>query len=250
MRNSLSKAGDHLQLPPTVISPPINSYSSGIPIQGMSRSGDLSYTLFDRTLSMHGSKVKRLLSIQYRMHHKIMEYSSKQLYENRLVAHGSVANQLLHDLPRVIETKNTAVPIITIDTKDTMQYHEAKGTGQFDKQSTANSLEVKIVANQVKKLLTDGVSQSQIAVITPYKAQVTKIRAELGEKWLDIEVGTVDGFQGKEKEVVLLSLVRSNSLGEVGFLADKRRLNGKCTLCAPATGNKRFHSTYSCHDTC
>lgn len=192
----------------------------------MSTLNQLTYTLFDRILNMYGDKVKRMLSMQYRMHQKIMEYSSLALYDNKLLAHESVAQHLLPDIPLVQETENTSKPIIMIDTSDTALRHESSGSGQFDNHSTANNFEVKIVANQIQKLINDGIKQAQISVITPYKAQVSKIRSELGEMWLDIDVGTVDGFQGKEKEVVLLSLVRSNLAGKVGFLAEKRRLNG------------------------
>ncbi|CAO3611048.1 unnamed protein product [Mucor hiemalis] len=216
-------AGDHKQLPPTVLSAKFST--STTTYQGMSTLNQLTYTLFDRLLDMYGDKVKRMLSIQYRMNQKIMKFSSSTLYDNKLIAHESVANHLLHDIPSVKKTDNTKDPVIMIDTREEKMRHEAKGSGQFDKQSTANNFEVKIVANQIKKLINDGISQNQISVITPYKAQVSKIRTELGEKWLDIDVGTVDGFQVKEKEVVLLSLVRSNLSGEVGFLAEKRRLN-------------------------
>lgn len=193
----------------------------------MSTLNELTYTLFDRILNMYGDKVKKMLSMQYRMNQKIMEYSSTAMYDNKLTAHESVANHLLHDIPSVQTSENTSNPIIMIDTSDNNMRYEVSGSGQFDKQSTANNFEVKIIANQIRKLINEGIEQTHISVITPYKAQVSKIRSELGEKWLDIEVGTVDGFQGKEKEVILLSLVRSNLAGKVGFLAEKRRLNGK-----------------------
>lgn len=193
---------------------------------GMSLMNDLRYTLFDRMLAMHGTSIKRLLSIQYRMNEKIMSYSSLQLYGNKLVADISVAQHVLHGLPKVKDTPETRVPVIMYDTSDTRKFHEVKG-GEMNKQSTVNNYEVKIIIIYIRKLLKDGLKQHQIAVITPYKAQVAKLMSEMGEKWLDIEVGTVDGFQGKEKEVVLLSLVRSNVIGEVGFLAERRRLNGK-----------------------
>lgn len=192
----------------------------------MSLMNDLSYTLFDRMLSMHGDCIKKLLSIQYRMHENIMRFSSEMLYKNKLIADSSVANHILRDLPRVGNTPETRVPIIMIDTSDTKMHHESKG-GKMDRQSTANNYEVKVITSYIRKLLCDGVKKDQIAVITPYKAQVTKLHLAMGEKWVDIEVGTVDGFQGREKEAILLSLVRSNKRGEVGFLAEKRRLNGK-----------------------
>ncbi|KAG2210292.1 hypothetical protein INT47_003277 [Mucor saturninus] len=218
-------AGDHLQLPPTVKSPPkSNRAANGQRYQGMSLMNDLSYTLFDRMLDMYGSKIKALLSVQYRMHEDIMSFSSRELYENKLTADKSVAKHLLHHLKNVNSSIHTTVPIIIIDTSDTPQSYEVKG-GPLDKTSTANNYEVKVVISQIRKLLSNGVRPDQIAVITPYKAQVTKLKTEIGTKWTDIEIGTVDGFQGQEKEVIILSLVRSNRNGEVGFLADQRRLN-------------------------
>ena len=65
-----------------------------------------------------------------------------------------------------------------------------------------------------------------IAVITPYNAQVGLLAQALKEKFVGIELGSVDGFQGREKEAVVVSLVRSNGKGEVGFLGERRRLNG------------------------
>lgn len=230
------QAGDHLQLPPTIKSLPRNNKTAdGGNYKGMSLMNDLSYTLFDRMLDMYGSKIKIFLSVQYRMHKDIMCFSSKELYGNKLIADKSVATHLLHQLKNVKTSINTTVPIIMIDTSDTHLSYEVKGGG-MDKQSTANHYEVKVVISQIKKILRDGVKPNQIAIITPYKAQVSKLRTEIGTKWLDIEIGTVDGFQGCEKEVILLSLVRSNKNGEVGFLAEKRRLNGICTI------NKRRNS--------
>lgn len=191
---------------------------------------DLSYTLFDRLISMYGGKIKKLLSIQYRMHEKIMMFSSQELYKNKLIADKSVARHILQDLPHVENTAETRIPIIMIDTSDNSNHHESKGA-KMNKQSTANDYEVKVIVSYIRKLLKDGLTQKDIAVITPYKAQVTKLLLAMGDKWIGIEVGTVDGFQGREKEAIILSLVRSNKRGEVGFLAEKRRLNGKFQDC-------------------
>ena len=77
----------------------------------------------------------------------------------------------------------------------------------------------------VKQLISSGIDPSEIAVITPYNLQVELIRLQLREKFPALEIRSVDGFQGREKEVVILSLVRSNLEGQVGFLAEPRRLN-------------------------
>lgn len=194
--------------------------------KGLPTDTDLTTTLFDRLLSMYNNKIKRMLMVQYRMHQKIMEFSSKELYENKLIADASVAEHVLADLPDVESTENTDMPLVIIDTSDTGLSHEVTDDAQ-EEQSKANELEVELAVRHIKTLLNDGLQQDQIGVITPYAFQVSKLRREIRENWPGIEVGTVDGFQGREKEAILLSLVRSNDIGEVGFLAEKRRLNGK-----------------------
>ncbi|KAL7310816.1 hypothetical protein PS15m_010261 [Mucor circinelloides] len=221
-------AGDHLQLPPTIKTPIKMNQPKKAKKGGLSTETDLSTTLFDRLLGMYGDKVKRMLMVQYRMHQKIMEFSSKELYDNKLVADKSVASHLLVDLPNVEESENTDVPLVMIDTSDTGLGHEITDDAQ-EEQSKANELEVELVLVHIRALIDDGLEEDQIGVITPYAAQVSKLKRDIREHWPGIEIGTVDGFQGREKEAILLSLVRSNDTGEVGFLAEKRRLNGKCT---------------------
>ena len=95
--------------------------------------------------------------------------------------------------------------------------------------SRYNSCEADVVIAVALKLVQDGVNQSDIGIITPYAAQVTIIR-EKRDEYLksphdNIEVSTVDGFQGREKEVIIISCVRSNDEHDVGFLQDYRRMN-------------------------
>ncbi|KAI7852360.1 P-loop containing nucleoside triphosphate hydrolase protein [Circinella umbellata] len=217
-------AGDHLQLPPTVKTPVALNKKKP---KGMSTDSDLTTTLFDRLLSMYKAKdIKRMLVVQYRMHQKIMEFSSKELYDNRLVADPSVSEHLLADMTDVTSSENTDVPVVLIDISDTGVGHEivddARDNGE---QSRANELEVELAVAHIQALLDDGLLEEHIGVITPYAFQVTHLLRAIRDKWPGIEVGTVDGFQGREKEAIILSLVRSNDEGEVGFLAEKRRLN-------------------------
>ena len=93
---------------------------------------------------------------------------------------------------------------------------------EADGESRANPEEAAIVVRLVEDLLAAGVTPEAIGVITPYSAQAQGLRNALPPT---IEVDTVDGFQGREKEAVVISLVRSNSQGEIGFLADTRRTN-------------------------
>jgi ATP-dependent RNA/DNA helicase IGHMBP2 len=201
-------AGDHRQLPPTIRS------REGV-------EGGLGVTLFDRLHARHGEAVSRMLTVQYRMHERIMEWPSRELYGGRLVAHPSVATHLLRDLPGVAPCPDTESPLVFIDTAgaDLEETVEAEGD------SKANEGEADIAARHVEALLAAGLRAEDIAVITPYNAQVDRLRARLSAAHPLLEIGSVDGFQGREKEAVVISLVRSNPRGEVGFLADDRRTN-------------------------
>ena len=88
----------------------------------------------------------------------------------------------------------------------------------------ANEGEAALVTIYVNQLISSGIDPSEIAVITPYNLQVELIRLQLREKFPALEIRSVDGFQGREKEVVILSLVRSNLEGQVGFLAEPRQV--------------------------
>ncbi|MEM7347588.1 MAG: IGHMBP2 family helicase [Chloroflexota bacterium] len=199
-------AGDHCQLPPTVISQ--KAMEEGFNI-----------SLLERLVDQLGSDLARLLTTQYRMHEQIMAFSSQEFYEGSLVADESVADHLLQDLPDVTANELTSTPIHFIDTAGA-SYDEAvekEGASRF------NLEEAKLVISKVEELLATGISANDIAVITPYAAQVKLLREEL--KQPQIEIDSVDGFQGREKEVIILSFVRSNYDGEIGFLDDVRRTN-------------------------
>ncbi|KAK3941549.1 DNA polymerase alpha-associated DNA helicase A [Diplogelasinospora grovesii] len=222
-------AGDHLQLPPT-----IKSLNSKIKPKGAGAiGGGLETTLFDRLLKLHGQGIKRMLTTQYRMHEKIMQFPSDELYESKLVAAEFVKERLLKDLPyKVEDNDDTSEPLIFIDTQggDFPERTEDEDTaGKLTKsmlygESKSNEHEAALVRQHVRRLVDSGVKPEDIAVVTPYNAQLS-VLAPLKEAYPGIELGSVDGFQGREKEAVIVSLVRSNSEGEVGFLGEKRRLN-------------------------
>ncbi|CAL4188820.1 unnamed protein product, partial [Meganyctiphanes norvegica] len=94
-----------------------------------------------------------------------------------------------------------------------------------EEQSKGNEFEAIIVSKQVEALVQAGLPLKDIAVITPYNLQVELIRSLIRSDYPGVEVRSVDGFQGREKEAVILSLVRSNKEGTVGFLSEDRRLN-------------------------
>ncbi|EGS17375.1 DNA polymerase alpha-associated DNA helicase-like protein [Thermochaetoides thermophila DSM 1495] len=226
-------AGDHLQLPPTIKS--LNSSKGASAKKG---GPSLETTLFDRLLALHGSGIKRMLTTQYRMHEKIMRFPSDELYDGKLVAAPRVGDRLLKDLPYgVEETDETTEPLIFIDTQggdfpeknedDSDQQDGSKKKltkGMIYSESKSNEMEAALVRQHVRKLVEAGVKAEDIAVVTPYNAQLA-ILAPLKDEFPGIELGSVDGFQGREKEAVIVSLVRSNPDGEVGFLGEKRRLN-------------------------
>ncbi|KAL2920015.1 Vacuolar protein sorting-associated protein 41 [Polyrhizophydium stewartii] len=232
-------AGDHLQLPPTVISVNSSSKVSGGKKPKSKSSGpksslpSLEYTLFDRLLDLHGTSIKRLLNVQYRMNERIMKFSSDELYEGKLVAHESVKDRLLTDIDGIEHTDDTTIPLLLVDTSG-QEMHEmleaddnaASGRGSdLGGDSKLNRGEAEIVARHVNALVKAGVPATEIAVITPYNAQVNLLQAMLKETFPGLEIGSVDGFQGREKDAVVISLVRSNDEGEIGFLSDKRRMN-------------------------
>lgn len=231
--SKLILAGDHLQLPPTIKS------SNSKVVTSKSRAGEvrLETTLFDRMLALYGDDIKRMLTTQYRMHEKINAFPSAALYESKLVAAESVKARLLKDLPYDVEdTEDTKEPVVFWDTQGgefpekTDDEDSAKSKGGLLGESKSNELEAAIVKNHVQRLVDAGVRSGDIAVVTPYNGQLAVLSQLLKERFIGIELGSIDGFQGREKEAVVVSLVRSNADHEVGFLAEKRRLNGKLSL--------------------
>jgi superfamily I DNA and/or RNA helicase len=176
-------------------------------------------SMLERLVHRFGNKIARQLCVQYRMHRSIMDFSSDEFYDGSLVADEMVATHLLSDLPDVESNEFTSTPLHFIDTAGAGYEEQIEPDGE----SRLNAQEAELVVRKVRQLLEMGVKPSQVAVISPYSAQVRLLRKLLQQD--DLEIDTVDGFQGREKEVVVISLVRSNSEGEIGFLADVRRMN-------------------------
>ena len=198
-------AGDPLQLPPTI-------YSKEAAEQG------LGVTLMERLQKLLPDGLQTMLTVQYRMNRTIMDFSSSRFYGGRLEADGSVAEHLASELPGVAPDELTAAPLVFVDTAGT-GYDE---TWNQLLDSRENQGEAALALTLWRRLEEAGVKTTHGAIITPYSAQAKLIKAAAPK---GLEVGTVDGFQGREKEVVLVSLVRSNDRGEVGFLDDTRRMN-------------------------
>ncbi|MEK0425115.1 MAG: ATP-dependent RecD-like helicase [Planctomycetota bacterium] len=204
--DQLVLAGDHCQLPPTVL-------STQATLEGLSKS------MMERLVERWENRVTRQLTIQYRMHQKIMEFPSEHFYHGTLVADASVAEHTLADLPGIQTESLDAQPVLFVDTSGADWAEELDPNGE----SKLNPREAIWILKQVDALLAAGMLPDQIAVIAPYSAQVRFLRDRCTST--GVEIDTVDGFQGREKEAVLISLVRSNSQGEVGFLGDTRRMN-------------------------
>ncbi|XP_066946913.1 DNA-binding protein SMUBP-2-like isoform X2 [Macrobrachium rosenbergii] len=201
-------AGDHCQLPPTILSH--EAAAKG-----------LALSLMERLIGLYGDTVVRMLTVQYRMNSLIMDWASSALYDDRLTAHSSVANHLLSQLKDVMTNDDTEHALMLIDTAGCDCYE----LNTPEEQSKGNKNEAIVVSCHVKNLIAAGVPETDIAVITPYNLQVELIRSLLRNHHPKVEVRSVDGFQGREKEAVVISLVRSNEEGKVGFLSENRRLN-------------------------
>ncbi len=199
-------AGDHCQLPPTILSR--TAAKEGYDI-----------SLMQRLVEAHGDSITRQLTVQYRMHEQIMRFSSQHFYNNTLMADESVSGHLLSDLPQVRSDGFDSSPVTFIDTAGAGWEEEQEPEGL----SRLNPQEGKLVLDQVRLLCEAGLSPKDIAVIAPYAAQVRWLRQHA--EYDQLEIDTVDGFQGREKEAVVMCTVRSNNKGEVGFLSDARRMN-------------------------
>jgi len=212
--------GDHKQLPPTIVN------------EEAAENG-LRHTLFERLARHHetdpeeAGSIRSLLRTQYRMHETIMGFSNAHFYDGCLRAADEVRHQTLRNVKisllahpsRLDEILHPGRPLVFVDTT-ALDAPELQRRGS---QSRENPREAEIVTTLVHTLLRAGLDPSDLAVISPYVDQVDRIDTELEVDGL--EVDTVDGFQGREKEAVLLSLVRSNDRSEIGFLNEPRRFN-------------------------
>jgi len=203
-------AGDHCQLPPTIKS--AEAAKSGLAV-----------TLFEKGISKHPG-MSSLLTVQYRMNENIMEFPSKWFYDAKLIAHESVKHGLLRPFQS---------PVDFIDTAGA-GYDESQDPETL---SRFNEEEAQLAIKIVERLIDEvGVNdwleeKITIGMITPYRAQVDHLQ-KLAESSSVLEtlgklvtINTVDAFQGQERDVIVISFVRSNGKGEVGFLGDIRRTN-------------------------
>lgn len=201
-------AGDHCQLSPTVKS-------------SEAAKNGLSTTLLEKCVALHPEAVT-LLEEQYRMNEMIMGYSSAIFYNDKLRAHGSVAQHVLF---------SEDMPLAFVDTAGCGFDEKSEGT------STTNPDEAAFLYKHLTLLVTELRSRygehelPNIAIISPYKQQIQVLKEQLlhspvlqsyGNR---ISVNTIDSFQGQERDIVYISMTRSNSDNNIGFLSDTRRMN-------------------------
>lgn len=204
-------AGDYKQLPPTILN---------------LKAKQLSETLFEK-LILNFPKKSKFLDTQYRMNEILMEFPNKEFYWGKIKSANSVKKISLSDLgvkkivfgnflDQVLDPERILVFVDTIKQKDKFETQRRGST------SRENYLEAKIVDYLVRGLLKMRLKKEWIGIITPYDDQVDLIKNLLPE---GIEIRSVDGFQGREKEIIIISFVRANKKKEIGFLEDLRRLN-------------------------
>ncbi len=209
-------SGDHLQLPPTVKS-------------RKAENGGLKISLFER--AMQNLKENTLLNIQYRMHEEIMAFSNLYFYNNALQADLSAKNNRLSYDPH----DTVLYPAIAFIDTAGCGFEESQNP---ETQSHYNEGEGKIIIYKLKLLVEQYYASStaieqplSIGIITPYREQRDYLESQIKDGLdfknypVHIVVKTIDGFQGQEKDVIILSMVRSNFNQTIGFLADERRLN-------------------------
>ena len=203
-------AGDHCQLPPTVKSI-------------MALKGGLGKTLMERIVENKPETVT-LLKMQYRMNEQIMKFSSEWFYHGMVESAPTVSHRGILDYD---------TPMMWIDTAECDGKEEFVGENfgrinRAEAELTLQTLQQYFEKIGKQRILEESID---VGIISPYRAQVQLLRKELRKREFFrpyrhlLTVNTVDGFQGQERDIILISLVRSNDGGDIGFLRDLRRMN-------------------------
>ncbi|MBD3627135.1 AAA domain-containing protein [Cyclobacterium sp.] len=236
-------AGDHCQLPPT--------------IKSREAARGLQKTLFEKAIS-NNSNCSNMLTLQYRMPETIMSFSNKMFYNGALLAAPNTDTHFLKPGESVMEYIDTAG-------SGFMEYQDKETFSISNKEEALMVL--RLLKNLLKRVgLVNAENEPwKIGVIAPYRAQVSLLRdmVNLDDSWVylrqlgaNMTISTVDGFQGQEKDIILISLTRSNARGEIGFLADKRRMNVAITRAkrkliiigdSATIGNHSFYQSFLDH---
>ncbi|UYP00452.1 IGHMBP2 family helicase [Oceanotoga sp. DSM 15011] len=197
--------GDHKQLPPTIISKEAKDI--------------LEKTLFERLIKKYPD-YSSILRIQYRMNKKIIEFSNENFYNGKLKTSELIKNiKVKNNSNNIISMPENVLIFINSENEETEKQ-------KFGSNSKYNIYEINIINEIINELLKYH-DEKEIGIITPYYDQVDI----LSEKYKNsnLEINTVDGFQGREKNIIIISMVRSNKDNQIGFLKDHRRLNVSLT---------------------
>ena len=216
--NRVILAGDHCQLPPTVKS--LDALKGG-----------LGKTLMERIVDNKPECVS-LLQVQYRMNDEIMQFSSDYFYHGQMKSAPEVAHQLIHEGDAPILWFDTSEIELGEDEKDNFREQFIGETfGRVNKGEanlTLSLLQIYFQRIGNQRILDDRID---VGIISPYRAQVQYLKRLIKKRAFFkpfrhlISINTVDGFQGQERDVIIISLVRANDKGQIGFLRDLRRMN-------------------------
>ncbi len=223
-------AGDHRQLPPTIKSP-------------AALSGGLDKTLM-QTICENKPRCVSMLNVQYRMTDEIMQFPNREFYDGQLHSDPSVKYRGILDWDTAIEWIESEEPIESLESPENLDRLDRpeppESPGELlasDGLSRINPAEARqalqALRNYIERIGRDRILHERldIGIISPYKGQVQLLRRMLRRDsyWKPlrhlISVNTVDGFQGQERDIILISMVRNNEQGQVGFLSDLRRMN-------------------------
>lgn len=220
-------AGDHRQLPPTIKSP-------------AALSGGLDKTLM-QTICENKPHCVSMLNVQYRMCDEIMQFPNREFYDGQLHSDPSVKYRGILDWDTAIEWIESETPLEnpeSLESLDRLDHLESPGELlASDGLSRINPAEARqalqTLHDYIERIGRDRILHERldIGIISPYKGQVQLLRRMLRRDsyWKPlrhlISVNTVDGFQGQERDIILISMVRQNEQGQVGFLSDLRRMN-------------------------
>lgn len=207
-------AGDHQQLPPTVKS--IAALKAG-----------LGKTLMERIVE-NKPEVVTLLQVQYRMNDQIMQFSSREFYDGKLQTAPEIKYRGILDYDNPMSWYNTDDLPDEIESKEEFVGESFGRINKAEAELTLQHLELYYGRIGKQRILDERID---VGIISPYRAQVQLLRRMIKKREFFkpyrhlISVNTVDGFQGQERDVIILSLVRSNDEGQIGFLRDLRRMN-------------------------
>ena len=221
-------AGDHRQLPPTIKSPD-------------AMSGGLDKTLM-QTICEKQPRCVSMLNVQYRMADDIMQFPNKEFYDGCLYSDPSVKYRGILDWDTPIEWIEAEEPDASdasnsadnFDYSDPITFGESSAPDGISRVNPAEAqLALQTLHDYLERIGRDRIlyERLDIGIISPYKGQVHLLRRMMRQDsyWKPfrqlISINTVDGFQGQERDIILISMVRNNAQGQVGFLADLRRMN-------------------------